>query len=132
MIVSQYLLEEIFMAESGITFREALKGGAYKQAVDILLQSEDRSTRGYTMARAALGFSTESNCWGIEIKEAMTELLEAHNAGYLQPPLSDELVARLGTFVEAKQVGNWAPFQGVGSLLLAQVETHYQQTLSKV
>lgn len=112
------------------TFAELLSSGEYGKAKSLLIEEEDRSTRGYTMARVALAFSNNTNGWGVEIEDAMQELVDANSDGVLQPPLSDELAANIESYLVTPKVDNWAVYQGVAAVLLAQTITHRENSFT--
>lgn len=114
------------MAERDM-FREVVGHHGYQAAIDILLESEDRSTRGYTMARAALALTQHQNDTGVQIGDAVDELLAADDDGLLRPPLSDELKSRLTTYQELEEgrhESSKPSHHGLGALLLSQAVTH--------
>ena len=111
------------------TFAELLQDGRYQEAKLLLIEQEDRSSRGYTMARVALGYSNTTNGWGVHIEDAMRELLDANSDGVLQPPLSTELAANIDSYLSTPQTVNWALYQGAAAVLLAQVITHRENFL---
>lgn len=115
------------MTESSERFAAAVEDYAYPGAIRIALKETDPSRRGYVMAHAAMSFTRDIDA-GIQMGEAIEELLEADTTGVLQPPLPETLKANLATFKE-KEInrGLPTPHLGLGAVLLAQVVEHGAQ-----